>query len=64
MNFVTFNVDRTFSREWGYNKGYGMMLDLTADKTSGQPAIMTFTLKGADFVSNRFPELKHWGTDV
>ena len=31
------------------------MLDLTADKTSGEPAIQMFTLKGGDFISNKFP---------
>lgn len=38
-NTVTFKVDRTFSREWGNEKGYMLALDLTADKTSAQPPI-------------------------
>lgn len=40
-NTVSFKVDRTFSREWGSDKGYGIMLDLTADQTSGEPAILS-----------------------
>lgn len=40
-NTISFRVDRTFSREWGSDKGFGLMLDLTADKTSGEPAILT-----------------------
>lgn len=53
MNTISFKVDRTFSREYGADKGFGMMIDLTADKTSGTPAIEMFTLKGADFIQNR-----------
>lgn len=55
MNTIMFKVDRTFSREYGMSKGYALMLDLTADKTTGEPAIQMFTLKGCDFVSNRYP---------
>ena len=32
-----------------------MFIDLTADKTSGEPAIQMFTLKGGDFITNKFP---------
>ena len=39
-NTIIFTVDRTFSREYGYEKGYALCLDLTADKTSAQPPIM------------------------
>jgi len=52
-NTIIFRVDRTFSREYGYDKGYGLFLDLTADKTSNQPPISLFTLKGGDFISNK-----------
>jgi hypothetical protein len=52
-NTITFKVDRTFTREYG-NKGYCLCLDLTADKTSSQPPIAMFTLKGGDFIQNRF----------
>lgn len=51
-NILSFKVDRTFSREWGMDKGYAMFIDLTADKTTGNPAIAGFTLKGGDFITN------------
>ncbi len=54
-NTISFKVDRTFSREYGDNKGFGLFLDLTADKTSAEPAIQMFTLKGGDFISNKLP---------
>lgn len=59
-NTITFKVDRTFSREWGQDKGFGMVIDLTADKVSGEPAVAMFTLKGGDFVTNKFPQ-NRWG---
>jgi hypothetical protein len=52
-NTIIFNVDRTFSREFGYDKGYAVCLDMTADKTSNQPPIALFTLKGGDFITNK-----------
>ena len=54
-NTVTFKVDRTFSREYGMDKAYCLCLDLTADKTSAQPPIQMFTLKGGDFITNKYP---------
>ena len=53
-NEISFKVDRTFSSEWGYEKGYMLALDLTADKTSAQPPIALFTLKGGDMISNKY----------
>jgi len=53
-NTISFKVDRTFSREFGYEKGYMLALDLTADKTSAQPPIAMFTLKGGDMISNKY----------
>lgn len=53
-NEITFHVDRTFSREFGYEKGYMLALDLTADKTSAQPPIALFTLKGGDMITNKY----------
>lgn len=53
-NTISFKVDRTFSREYGYDKAYMLALDLTADKTSSQPPIAMFTLKGGDFITNRY----------
>ena len=52
-NSITFKVDRTFSREYGFEKAYMLCLDLTADKTSAQPPIAMFSLKGKDFISNK-----------
>ena len=54
-NEITFKVDRTFSREYGFEKGYALCLDLTADSTGNEPPIQMFTLKGADFITNKFP---------
>lgn len=51
-NQISFKVDRTFSHEFGYDKGYGLCLDLTADKTEAEPAIQMFTLKGGDMIAN------------
>lgn len=53
-NTISFKVDRTFSREYGMDKAYCLCLDLTADLTSGRAPIEMFTLKGADFVSNKY----------
>lgn len=50
-NQVTFTVDRALTREYP-NKGYGLCLDLTADKTSGTPAIAKFALMGKDVIVN------------
>jgi len=53
-NQITFTVDRTFSHEFGYEKGFMMALDLTADKTSNQPPISMFTLRNGDMISNKY----------
>lgn len=50
-NTVSFAVDRALSREYP-TKGYGICLDLTADKTSGTPAIAKFALTGKDCIIN------------
>jgi len=54
-NQISFKVDRTFSREYGYEKGFALCLDLTADATTNEPPIAMFTLKGGDFISNKVP---------
>lgn len=59
-NTITFKVDRTFSREYGQEKAYCLCLDLTADATSNEPPIQMFTLKGADFITSKYPK-KRWG---
>jgi hypothetical protein len=38
-NEISFRVDRTFSREFGFEKGYAIAIDLTGDRTSTQPPI-------------------------
>lgn len=45
-----FKVDRTLSRE--FQDPYFMCLDLTTGKTSAQPPIQMFSLKGKDFIFN------------
>ena len=37
-NQISFVVDRALTREYP-DKGYGVCIDLTADKTSGTPAV-------------------------
>lgn len=54
-NTISFKVDRTFSREYGMDKAYCLCLDLTADSTSAEPPIQMFTLKGGDFITNKYP---------
>lgn len=51
-NSISFTVDRSLSREYP-TKGYGLAIDLTADKTSGTPAIAKFALHGKDFITNK-----------
>ena len=53
-NTVTFQVDRTLSREYP-EKAYALVIDLTADKTTAMPAIQMFTLKNAEFTTNKYP---------
>lgn len=49
MNTVTFKVDRALDVEYPTQK-YGVFLDLTADSTSGTPAMALFTFKGGEFM--------------
>ena len=58
-NTVTFVVDRTFSREYGFEKAFALCLDLTADSTGEQPPIAMFTLKGMDFITNTVLGVKY-----
>ena len=51
-NQVSFVVDRALTREYP-TKGYGVCVDLTADKTSGTPAVAKFSLTGKDFMTNK-----------
>lgn len=52
-NVLTFKVDRALTREYGNTKGYGILIDLTADKVEGKPAVALFTLKGGDYIMNK-----------
>lgn len=49
-NIISFKVDRTLSRE--YQDPYFLCIDLTTGKTSTQPPIQMFSLKGKDYVFN------------
>ena len=51
-NVISFAVDRALTREYP-TKGYGVCIDLTADKTSGTPAIAKFSITGKDFITNK-----------
>lgn len=51
-NQISFIPDRALTREYPY-KGYGVCIDLTADKTTGTPAIAKWSLTGKDFITNK-----------
>lgn len=51
-NTISFMPDRALTREYP-DKGYGILIDLTADKTSGTPAIAKFSLTGQDAIVNK-----------
>lgn len=51
-NQISFVVDRALTREYP-DKGYGVCIDLTADKTSGTPAVAKFSIIGKDFITNK-----------
>lgn len=53
-NQISFRVDKTITREYGYDKAFMICLDLTADTVGGEPPIQMFTLKNGDFITNRF----------
>ena len=50
-NTITIKVDRALSIEYP-DKGFGLMIDLTADKASGRPAIEQFTVENKELVEN------------
>jgi hypothetical protein len=50
-NEVIFKVDRALSIEYP-DKGYGILVDITGDKTNGKSAINMFTLEGCEFISS------------
>lgn len=49
-NTVSFKVDRTLSREFPYP--YFLCIDLTTGKTSTQPPVAMYSLKGKDYIFN------------
>lgn len=51
-NTITFKADKTFSREFGYDKGYCLCLDLTTNKQEGNPAMAMYTFKGGDMIQS------------
>lgn len=57
-NQVSFVVDRALTREYP-DKGYGVCIDLTADKTTGTPAVAKFSLLGKDFITNKVLGVKY-----
>jgi hypothetical protein len=48
-NQISFHVDKALTLEYP-DKGYGLVIDLTADATSGTPALQMFTVKGGEFI--------------
>ena len=57
-NQVQFTVDRALTREFP-NKGYAVAIDLTADKTTGTPAIARFGLHKQDYLLNKIIGVKY-----
>lgn len=53
-NTITFMVDRALTKEYD-RKGYGICLDMSPDVSTNQPAVAGFTLKGAEFVTSKYP---------
>lgn len=53
-NTVTFVVDRALTKEYE-RKGYGIVLDMSPDISTNQPAVAGFTVKGAEFVTSKYP---------
>lgn len=51
-NQISFVVDRALTREYP-TKGYGLCIDLTADKTTGKPAVAKYSITGQDFMTNK-----------
>ena len=49
-HFVSFKVDRTLSRE--FLEPYALCIDLTTGKTSTQPPVAMYSLKGKDYIFN------------
>lgn len=50
-NTIILKVDRALSIEYP-DRGYGVMIDLTADKATGRAAIEMFCLEGRELIDN------------
>lgn len=50
-NQLTFHVDKALTLEYP-DKGWGMVIDLTADATTNTPALAMFTVKGGEFMQH------------
>jgi len=53
-NTVTFMVDRALTKEYP-TKAYGICLDMSPDMSTNEPAVAAFTLKGAEFLTSKYP---------
>ena len=53
-NTISFMVDRALTKEYD-KKAYGICLDMSPDISTNQPALAAFTLKGAEFVTSKYP---------
>lgn len=53
-NTVSFMVDRALTKEYD-RKAYGICLDMSPDISTNQPAVAAFTLKGAEFITSKYP---------
>ena len=59
-NTIMFIPDRALSREYA-DKQYAIMIDMSADVKTGNPALQTFTLEGQDLVQSKY--VGHGGLD-
>lgn len=48
-NQISFQVDKALTLEYP-DKGYGLVIDLTADAVNSTPALQMFTVKGGEFI--------------
>lgn len=53
-NQITFQVDKALTLEYP-KKGYGVVIDLTADRASNSPAMQMFTLHKGEFIRSFLP---------
>lgn len=51
MNTIIFKLDRSFDIEY-FDRKFGVMVDFTADGTSGRAAVEMLTTRGTELVHN------------